>query len=108
MERARGQSHPHEGEVAAIPGGNRVPGAMRARVKFGEWLTGNHVSAVEDGRLSPAAHQAKRERYLQLLAETRRGVPHFQLRTGEELRDDLHRYLLSVWGQLINYDWVRD
>ena len=53
------------------------------------------MPAVGYGRLSPAAHRAKRELYLQLLAEVRRGVPHFQLRTGEELTDDHDRYL--VW-----------
>ena len=65
---------PHGGLVAR-PGGDHVPVTGRVLVKLGEWLTGNHVPAVGDGWLSPAAHRAKRDLYLQLLTEARRGAP---------------------------------
>ena len=70
--------------------------------KFGEGLTRNHVPAVGDGQLSPAAHGAKRERYLRLLMEAMRGIPHFQLGTGEELTDDHDHYL--VWEPGAHWD----
>ena len=69
------------------------------------------MPAVGYGRLSPAAHRAKRELYLQLLAEVRRGVPHSQLRTGEELTDDHDHYLVEQpallgQGDLEEFPWA--
>ena len=78
------------------PEGVHAPATGATVVEFGEWLTRNHVPEEADGRLSPAAHAEKRELYLRLLSEARqRGIPHFQLGTGEQFVDDHDRYL--VW-----------
>ena len=94
--RAMGSPTPPRGCLGLRPEGVHAPVTGESVVKFGEWLTRNHVPAVADGRLSPAGHKEKRERYLRLLTEARqRGIFHFQLVTEEELTDDHDRYL--VW-----------
>ena len=55
------------GYLGHRPEGVHAPATGETVVKFGEWLTRNHVPKA-DGRLSPAAHAEKRKLYLRLLS----------------------------------------
>ena len=94
--RAMGSPTPPRRRLGLRPKGVHAPATGGTVVKFGEWLTRNHVPEETDGRLSPAAHEEKRELHLRLLTGAQqRGIPHFQLGTGEQFTDDHDRYL--VW-----------